>query len=554
MFRLATIRRIEAAMLRAAPEGELMQRAAGEVAREASRMLRAMVPRSPVVLLIGPGNNGGDALYAGLRLQSAGYRVDAFAVDLIVDRGLDRKVVRSDDPGVGLNADGSHAPAPAAGTDAQRAWQAWAPRELHRLDALLDDAHWLETGPLVIDGLFGIGLTRALSPAFATLFAAIQGSHARVLAIDVPSGLDADTGMPADDGPMLNADATVTMIGDKIGLHTGTGATRSGRIFVAPLRAEPVPPDATLLDATLLDASSVAPLLVARSADSHKGGHGDLLVIGGRLGMEGAARLAARGALAAGAGKVTIGPAPGDAAGAVDPMRPEIMRTALSGALRVPARFDVVLIGCGLGLDAGAKALLRSALANEQTLVVDADALSLLGADSALSKRLAMRDAPAILTPHPLEAARLLGTSTREVQRDRVAAALRIAIRYRSIVVLKGPGTIIADPVGHVAINSSGGPILATGGTGDVLGGIIAALAATMSAAAAACAGVWLHGAAGDLIAAKRGAIGTPAADIATSLPGLLGRLIHATASTAALPIPDSTSSTRRPSAMLSTR
>ncbi|MGE0314886.1 MAG: NAD(P)H-hydrate dehydratase [Lautropia sp.] len=533
----ATIRRVEAAMLRVEPEGELMRRAADAVAAEAGRMLRAMPPCSPVVLLVGPGNNGGDALFAGLALAARGHRVDAFAAA----------------PRAGAGAGAGVAVAPAPDTDAARAARAWSPRPLHRLDALLAEPRWLDAAPLIVDGLFGIGLARALDPGFGDVFDAVARAsrrdgaawrarraddpapapRAHVLAIDVPSGLDADTGMPAGGGPVLDADATVTMIADKIGLRTGSGPARAGRIVVATLSRDGHAVDATspadvdaAADAVLLDAASVVPLLPRRSVDAHKGRHGHVLVVGGRLGMAGAARLAARGALAAGAGKVTIGPSTASPDRPVDPARPELMQAGLPTHHALPARFDVVLIGCGLGTDAIARALLRRALDVPGPLVVDADALGLLGGDPALARRAAQRSVPAILTPHPLEAARLLGIDTDAVQRDRVAATRRIAARYRAIVVLKGAGSVVADPSGHAAINTSGGPILATGGTGDVLGGIIAALAAVANPASAACAGTWLHGAAADVLAARNGPIGTPAASIAEALPSLLGELL----------------------------
>lgn len=530
LLRVDAIRRLETDRSRGLPDGALMARAGLAVAETAARALRRMPPDTGVAVLAGPGNNGGDALVAADLLARRGYRVDVYALDALLDR-------------------------PPAAADAARAWHRWRPRALQPLAALHEalrealresrrpPAPPADRLPLLVDGLFGIGLRRPLDAALGPLLDAVadaRGHGAQVVAIDVPSGLDADTGSPVGGGRCLGADLTVTMLGDKPGLHTGFGRQAAGRVVVALLdvpSAAPrdTPPDALRDDGTdlvLLDAAAVAPLRPARDVDSHKGRHGDLLVVGGRLGMDGAARLAARGALAAGAGKVTIAASPVAAAtgvastpGAADTARPETMRIDLPAHGDWPSRFDVVVIGCGLGTDATARRLVRRALALARPLVVDADALTLIGADPALQALLAGRRAASVLTPHPLEAARLLDSTTAAVQRDRIGAARALAARYGAIAVLKGAGTVVADPRGNCAINDSGGPILATGGTGDVLAGIVGALAAILSAPAAACLGVWVHGAAGDRIARRRGELGMPAAALADELPRVFADL-----------------------------
>lgn len=579
--------------------GELMGRAALAVADEAASWLRDLAPDAGVLLLVGPGNNGGDALLAGLALADRGYRVTACGVEAICSA------------------------APRA-IDAALAWARWQPRPILPLSAI-PAAPVVPRCLLVIDGLFGIGLDRPLGPPFPALFAALQelrGCGCPILAIDSPSGLDADRGnLPIPpraltsegDAPgLLEVDATITMIGDKPGLHTGLGRQAAGRVIVAPLtppshpgpshpgpsHSEPLnqslsplnqgdptvrnqPPTAALVapapapatasasapasasalatatavatalgpaDGHLIDAEAARAWWQPRAVDSHKGSHGDLLIVGGREGMQGAARLAARGALAAGAGKVSIAVAarPGQRGGldardskapaanaganavvsaaanaAADPQRPEIMAWAWRhDGLE---RFDVIAAGCGLGFEDEAGEWLEAALATPASLVLDADGLTWLARSPRLVS-LARRRRPGttIVTPHPLEAARLLVTDAAGIQADRLGAAIRLADRLAATVVLKGAGTVVADPTGNWAINTSGGPILATAGTGDVLAGIIAALAATLPASRAACLGVWLHGAAGDLEAGRRGDTGMPAARLTGNLAEVL--------------------------------
>lgn len=582
LFRVASIRAAETRLQQGLAPAELMGRAAAAVADEAGRWLRCLAPRAEVALLVGPGNNGGDALLAGLILEQRGYRVRAWGVDALIDgqpRAVDAALARERwQPRPIAPLSSFAATFEAVGiSDAEgsrHSGDAKAPRQGARRDPLAD--------LLVIDGLFGIGLTRPLGPPFPALFTSLQGLRqrgCRLIAIDVPSGLDADTGALPDSaalpesggsrdrstGPsgtradataalqgghgalaaapahgVLAVDATVTMIGDKPGLRTGLGREVSGRIRVAALQAgavhhgpsageDELPPsddDLPPPDGHLIDEAAARRWLPLRAIDSHKGRHGDLLIIGGRDGMQGAARLAARGAIGAGAGKVSIAMASAAecAAGPADPTRPETM----SWPWRKDGlgRFDVVIAGCGLGFAPLARRWLAPALDHGGGLVLDADALTWLARDAVLARRLARRPAGAtVMTPHPLEAARLLGCDAAAVQRDRIGAALRLARRTGTVVVLKGSGTIVADPRGHWAINDSGGPVLATAGTGDVLAGIVGALAAQVPLAHAACLGVWLHGAAGDDQARTSGSIGTPAAVFAEVLPRIWSAL-----------------------------
>jgi hydroxyethylthiazole kinase-like uncharacterized protein yjeF len=512
LFGVEAVRRIEAAWLAQVPRGELMRRAGLAVADQATRMLRRLPPDTTVLLLVGPGNNGGDALVAGRLLMERGYAVRACAVDAILRD-------------------------PPQAQDAADAWNAWQAAGGPQLP--LSDRSWLaQRVPLVIDGLFGIGLSRALPASLAPLLAWMKRVRAPVLAIDVPSGIDADTGAAVAGGPVVPASVTVTMIADKPGLHTGAGLAAAGEVIVAPLaegnRATPSTGAPAVRgvrpDAVLLDVHAIRRLLPVRGVNAHKGTSGEVLVIGGRLGMAGAARLAARGALGAGAGRVSIA---GDSrsSDAADPRRPEIMRAMIAATDPIPSRYRVIAIGCGLGQDRQAWQYLGSTLASRALVVCDADALNLLAVTPEYARLLARRGAPTVLTPHPLEAARLLETTTGRIQADRIGAAVALARRFNAIAVLKGAGTVIADPQGHYAINASGNPVLATGGTGDVLAGIIAAIAAGPQGTVgsvpvnAACAGVWLHGAAGDLVASRIGPVGVAAGRIADWLPAVFRML-----------------------------
>jgi hydroxyethylthiazole kinase-like uncharacterized protein yjeF len=514
------IREIEARGLAATPPGTLMVRAADAVARACAELLRALPARTPVLALAGPGNNGGDALLAALRLADRGWAV----------RGL---ALQPDEP----TAD-----------DARRVWRQWrarglplaTPDELERL---------LAESPLVIDGLFGIGLTRPL-PADATAIALrLARAAVTVVAVDLPSGLDADRGCIVG-GPgnvAVRADVTVTMIADKPGLHTGAGCDLAGSVRVATLglggagagtptgTGAGVAPGASAAVARghLVDAGAVAGLLAPRRRDAHKGRFGDVLVVSGAPGMRGAAVLAALGAQAVGAGRLYLGLEDGAAA---DPQRPELMSRRIDpfqgDAELALGRATAIVAGCGLGTDAAARRTLGLVLAHPAALVLDADGLNVVAADAAIHAALAARAAtrrPSVLTPHPLEAARLLDVTVAQVQRDRRAAALAIASATGACVVLKGAGSVVATPDGRWFVNGSGGPLLSVAGTGDVLAGTIGGLlAAALTPLDAALLGTWLHGTAADTLAGTpewAGGIGLPASQLPGAIRAAVNRL-----------------------------
>lgn len=412
-----------------------------------------------VDVLCGPGNNGGDGLVVTRHLRT--HDIDARALTL-----EDPSRFQGD---AAVMRDALVAVAPSA----------LIPLEQAEIDA-----------PIVVDALFGTGLSRALDPRCAALIERCKGRV--VVALDVPSGLDADTGCAL--GAVLSAAVTVTFAASKPGLHTGEGLTRAGVVHVAHLGA---PPPIETCDTFLVRSAAIAP----RSLDAHKGVAGRVLVIGASPGMTGAGWLSALAAHRAGAGLVTLA-----SRGLTSGQHPVLETMTISLApeaddaaaqvLDAASRADVVAVGMGLGRDAWARAVLDAACASARSLVIDGDALTLL-ASGAWSARV-----PAVLTPHPLEAARLLGFSSAEqVNADRLRCARTLADRYGAVALLKGAGTVIAHPDGRAWILPFAEATLAIAGSGDVLAGAIAARLADRERPTcwheAVIEGAWMHGRAG---------------------------------------------------------
>jgi hydroxyethylthiazole kinase-like uncharacterized protein yjeF len=457
LLRATELRRLETIHADAVPP--LMERAGHAAALFARPLLKDRPAR--VLVLAGPGNNGGDALVMAAVLRQ---------------QGIETVVV----------APGDTMPAGDYG--------------------------------LVVDGLFGIGLTREISGAWAELIARINAFPGPVLALDVPSGLDGDSGRVL--GIAVRATHTLSFIGGKPGLYTLDGPDHCGAVSVDNL--------GLALDdfpGALLSIDDFREQLKPRPRNSHKGSYGSLAVIGGAAGMTGAALLAARAALKLGAGRVFVGLLQGMA---VDPVQPELMLRAPGAAL---AQASVAVVGPGLGASDEAVEILRRVTSAEFPVLLDADALNLLAGHAELAALVARRVAPTLITPHPTEAARLLARGTEAVQADRVGAALELARRFQAHVALKGCGTVLAHPDGRWRINTSGNPGLASGGSGDVLSGMVGALLAQgWPAAAALSAAVNLHGAAADaLAAAGAGPIGIAAGELIPVARTLLNRLIAAT-------------------------
>jgi hydroxyethylthiazole kinase-like uncharacterized protein yjeF len=340
---------------------------------------------------------------------------------------------------------------------------------------------------LVIDGLFGVGLQRDIGGEGARWIAMANALNCPKLSLDVPSGLDSDSGQIR--GCALRADHTLTFFGLKPGLLTADGPDYAGELHLDPLGVDPAGLPATPgIALTRLENRHRLP---PRPRNSHKGQFGHVGIIGGAPGMTGAALIAGRAALQQGSGMVTLGAL--EERIVVDYIEPRLMFADPENL--AASHLSVLAIGPGLGQSPRAHALLEATLAAPCPLVLDADALNLLASDADLAQLAARRNAPTLLTPHPGEAARLLGVSPTEIQANRVEAAQRLSTRFHAHVALKGAGTVIAHPGGRYAINTSGGPWLAQAGSGDRLTGMVAALLGQgMDAGNALEAAVWLHG------------------------------------------------------------
>lgn len=492
LYPVSEIREIEQAALASLPAGTLMQRAGAAAAKLALHLLAPAGSDATVLVIAGPGNNGGDALEAAHLLAKEGVHVTA--------------LLFADPARLSADAQGAYARARSGAVHFAEAC----------VESLGSTTHW----SLIIDGLFGIGLARPIGGELREVVESINELHCSVLALDVPSGLDADTGRIIGDSVAIRATHTMTFIANKPGLHTFHGRDHAGEVHVADLgidRSAYKPPHIHL---NSIDA--FADSLRNRPHNSHKGSYGDVIIIGGARGMSGAPVLAARAAAKCGAGRVFA--AFLDEAPTYDSAYPELM---FRRAEDVDMSSGVLVIGPGLGTSRKAHDVLAEALRIISLLVLDADALNLLAAEPELQRRLAQRGAAAILTPHPLEAARLLGVSTSEVQADRIAAAREMARRFNAVVVLKGSGSVIARIDGETMINTTGNPALATAGTGDVLSGICGALLGqSFPAWTAALAATWLHGQAADsLVAQGIGPIGMTASELVPVVRTLLNQL-----------------------------
>ncbi len=451
------------------PGPTLMENAGRSAAACAQRLARDT--GAPILVVAGPGNNGGDAWVAAAHLKETFHHVVVFDV-------------------------GGGKPRAVEAQAAQSAFKSRHGEVVSTWPAQLKPA-------LIVDGLLGIGLARNVDGAFADVIREINAKGAPVLALDVPSGLDSETG--AVRGVAVQADTTLTFIARKLGLYTALGPDHCGTIEVDTLGLA----DAAFEGARggLLQPEGVKTWLVARPRDAHKGDFGTVGVIGGNRGMVGAALLAARASLMTGAGKVFTGLLSSDAP-SVDIVHPELMMRSVDDAMSA----DVLVVGPGAGRSPSAtsvsmfeRSILPAVLASPKPLVLDADALNALAYNDALAESLASRRAgPTILTPHPAEAARMLGCEIADVQGDRLAAALRLAHKFSAHVVLKGAGSLCVFPDGRWAVNATGNPGLASGGTGDVLAGMIGALLAQgLRGEQALQYAVCLHGAAADACVAR---------------------------------------------------
>ncbi len=398
------------------------------------------------------------------------------------------------------------------------------------LATLLDP--FIQGSDILVDAIFGTGLNATVEGMPASVMTLMNASGRPIVAVDLPSGLDADTG--AVWGTAVAASLTVTLARPKRGLYLGAGPNHAGAIRVADIG---IPPDlivAAKIPVALLEPAGFRSVLPVRNRVAHKGTFGHVGIIAGSVGKTGAAAMAALGALRSGAGLVTVA-VPCSLNDVLEAKLLEAMtvpvpeteartlsKEALPALLSFAAGKTAVAIGPGLGTHPETRALVQELLGNvARPIVLDADGINaVVGHREVLGKI----HAPLVVTPHPGEMARLVGCSTADVQEDRLGVSARLAQEQKVCVVLKGAGTVIAGPDGRLAVNPTGNPGMATAGTGDVLTGMITGLMAQgLSPWEAACAGVYLHGLAGDLAASDQGETGLIAGDVIRAIP----RAIH---------------------------
>lgn len=490
IYRTPDLRQIEQ-LAASGPHTPALMEKAGLAAAELARDQLLAGGKASVLILAGPGNNGGDALVAARYLKQWWFKIT------VVFTGKREKLA----------------------ADARKAHDDWLAAGGKVLTEIPAGGKW----DAIIDGLFGIGLERDLEARYLQLVNELNRMGLPVLSIDIPSGLCSDTGKIR--GVAVHAAATVTFIALKSGLFTNFGPEYCGEIFLRTLDVDAPrlrPPRMWLIDRTVAGSP-----LKPRPANSHKGMFGSVGIVGGAPSMVGAALLAGRAALKLGAGRIYLGLLAPDAPGA-DVGQPELMLRSPHALMKL-SHLSCLVVGPGMGDSTDARYFLKSALESRLPLAIDADALNLIGAHPELQQLLTGRANASILTPHPAEAARLLDVDTAHVQNDRIAAAVTLAERYNSHVVLKGAGSICALPNGECFINTTGNPGLASAGMGDVLCGMLGAfLAQGLSPQHTMLLAVYLHGAAADeLVKQGIGPVGLTASEVTDAARGLLNQWIY---------------------------
>ncbi|HIJ78799.1 MAG: NAD(P)H-hydrate dehydratase [Desulfobulbaceae bacterium] len=463
------------------------------------------LPGKKVVILVGPGNNGGDGLVIARLLVKLG----AFAqvVMLVAHERLQGDAATNLNAALQLNIP---------------MYNCLVEQDLEHVERLIGESD------LVVDAIFGTGLTRPVVGRFAAAIACINNHSAAVVAVDIPSGLNSDTGLPL--GGCVRADLTCTYGLLKVGQLVASGKEYVGRLELVDIGIPAQAAAQVGVELEYLDGDRVKSWLPERPLAAHKGTFGHLLVIAGSIGKSGAAMLCAQGALRAGTGLVSLA-APQDLARIFESALIEAMSIVLpcsrhcfvvedyEAIMAALSGKKAVVMGPGLGGEESTAGLVEKIYQDiELPMVVDADGLNLL-----VGKTLVLEKAPAprVLTPHPGEMARLCGLTTSEVQQNRLKIAGDFAKRNRVYLVLKGAGTVVAAPDGRLAINSTGNPGMAAGGMGDVLTGLIGGLLAQgVDPWQAACLGVYVHGLAADLLAKDNGlSFGYLAGEVAAALP-----------------------------------
>ena len=481
----------------------LMETAGRQVVAAMEGHLPALVDHR-VAVVCGKGNNGGDGFVVARVLEARGIETRVYLTASASEVTGDAAANLSALGALGL---------PVVELAAPEAWVAHLP------DIAACD--------LIVDALFGIGLARPLDGYWRTVVADLNATGVPIVSVDLPSGLSADT--PRLIGATIDATLTVTLGAPKVSLLLPPAAIQAGDVVVADVGIPHFVIET--LDGPRLEVvtrTRARGLILPRPDDIHKGDCGRVLIVAGSTGKTGAARLAAVGALRSGAGLVTVA-TPRACQQAVSALMPEYMTLGLDdtvdGTVSARAietvlaeRCDVLAVGPGLGRGEGARALVRALVARSTVpMVLDADGLNAFADDPTELNGREGHDL--IVTPHPGEMARLTGTTVDHVQTHRVEVARELATTRQIYVVLKGAGTLVATPDGAVLVNLTGNPGMATGGTGDVLTGVVAAWLAQLVDTEAACAlGVFLHGLAGDLAAAEQGEVALIASDLAAQL------------------------------------
>jgi NAD(P)H-hydrate epimerase len=489
----------------------LMENAGLQVVKVVEKVLGDLSGKE-IAIFVGKGNNGGDGLVVARHLLNRGASVKVLIL-------ADYEEIKGD-ARVNLEI-----------------WRKMGQKvhSLTRGDGLNVIRLILMNVDLVIDAVYGTGFRGTVGEKIGSVIEVLNKSGKSIIAVDVPSGLEADTGMV--NGPCIRASHTVTFGLPKVGLIIGAGPEYAGELHVADISIPAAVIEKSGLKRYLLTAGMVRDWLPLRRPAVHKGDFGRVLVVAGSRGMTGAACLAAAAAARAGAGLVTLG-VPESLHSLVEVKLTEVMTvplpdtgrgsfssTARPEILSLLEKADVLALGPGLSGEPEAFALVRELLPEVPVpCVLDADALNALAGVSDLLKKV---PAPVVITPHPGEMSRLLGNDTRKIQENRLRTAGEAAVNWGVTVLLKGYRTVVAAPDGTVYINPTGNPGMATGGSGDVLTGIITALVGQgLDAAQAAAAGAYLHGLAGDLAAGEKGMVGLIAGDILEAFPQAVRQVI----------------------------
>ena len=487
----------------------LMENAALSVFIAAEEML-GDINGKRVVVIAGPGNNGGDGFAVARHLHNNG-------ADIFIAYFGDRDKAKGD-----------------ALINIEITEKMGLPIEPLKDAETLQDC--LVNTDLIIDALLGTGIQGEVRPLYAEVISGINSSGVPVLSVDIPSGVNADTGEICRTA--VFADVTVTFALPKIGLFTYPGAERVGDLIVADISIPAEALEDNDSQVYVLDERIARSYWPVRRPDSNKGTFGNLAIVAGSVGMTGAATLSAEGALRIGTGLVTV---------AVPQSLNDIMEVKLTEAMTIPvkegksrafghasleqvfeiiSKRDAVVIGPGFGRNEDTITFTLELIRGlTRPAIIDADALFAISTDIDVLKQ---RAAPIIITPHPGEMANLLGTTVADVQSNRLEVARTFASEYNIVVVLKGAGTVIASPTGDAYINTTGSPGMATGGTGDVLSGMIGGLLAQgLEPFNAAAVGVYLHGLAGEIVAEELGEAAMIASDLANSISEAVGQVMQ---------------------------